>query len=331
MKKPNISVNLDLFQDPDTPGFPKSLDSWKTALVEVKADIVRVIDHPNANVFRGFAFPPRGIFRGSDEQKNLEHMLAWLVVRPSWMDTLGDSLRSGALPNAQQWRTFLRGVALELELVRVDNRQQTSEAPATAISTSHSRRRGSKLKEAARDIFPQDLPKKEDMRMLVWNDHVVWRRTGGLGFSAIDSQHLIWDTEEHNFRAELITLDRLIMQCMWATDEGNKIRSKKLDAMWPDGGVSIISLPNESIGVAAEDWIKRCPFVEAFQNIVMDWPGDVPRLLTQHSFSSNVNGQVYWHRLMMEKVERLAAGHYCQAFFDHFGRAPSIPRIFPVG
>jgi hypothetical protein len=66
-KQPNLSVNLDLFKDLDAAYFLKITNSWQKTLTEVNFDIMRVIDHPDAKNFRGFAFPPQNISRRGDE------------------------------------------------------------------------------------------------------------------------------------------------------------------------------------------------------------------------------------------------------------------------
>ncbi|KAF9441794.1 hypothetical protein P691DRAFT_799070 [Macrolepiota fuliginosa MF-IS2] len=59
---------------------------------------------------------------------------------------------------------------------------------------------------------------------------------------------------------------------------------------------------------------KRHPYVVAFHSILADWPV----------------GSSIWDRVMLERVETLAAKFYCQTFFDYFGRAACAPHVFPL-
>ncbi|KXN81810.1 hypothetical protein AN958_03740 [Leucoagaricus sp. SymC.cos] len=100
--------------------------------------------------------------------------------------------------------------------------------------------------------------------------------------------------------------------------------------MWPNDIILMTALPSGDSGITARDWKTRGRFVQAFQRILVDWPGDVPSELAKILFHFNSGGRDVWHQLNMEKTEKLASRFYCQTFFDHFGRAPCIPHFFPV-
>ncbi|KAF9442850.1 hypothetical protein P691DRAFT_797940 [Macrolepiota fuliginosa MF-IS2] len=248
------------------------------------------------------------------------------------MGTLGGATaRAVPLPNPQQWHTYLRGVALGLELTRPDN----CKLPGTLLAPpskelSRLMRRGAKFKEAAKEIFTICMPTMKAFQFLVWHDRVVWRHNQ-LDFPALNWRLLVWDAQEHNFRLEFLTLDHCILASIWATTEGAVVRNGKFGAMWPDEVVLMAELPEDgSIGLAAGDWKKRARFVKAFRRIIMDWPGEIPEQLSQLSFHQRAKGSDVWNEPVMKRVETLASTHYCQIFFDYFGRAPCIPCIFPT-
>lgn len=332
-KKPiHTPINFDLFNVVHLPYQTHPLDSWKKALADVQTNHHRIIQHPDATLFRGYAFPPPRLFCSDDNGKNEEYMLGWLVVRSAWMGNLGESSKS-PLPNPQQWRTYLRGIALDLELLRADQRKQPAVLPPPSIPrvTSHTARRRAKDRESLKDIFRIYVPSRKALQFITWNGRIVWNHNQ-LHLQPIDRQLIVWDVEEHNFRVELTTLDHLIMATMWNEHDGRAIRERKLNALWPQGVVLSLEVPSESsCGIAAKDWVRRCPYVEAFRDIMMDWPGHIPESLRRLSIRQGVQvgDEIEWDETAMEKVERLVAAHYCQTFFDHFGRAPSVPRRFP--
>ncbi|KAJ3563556.1 hypothetical protein NP233_g8867 [Leucocoprinus birnbaumii] len=331
-KRPNISINKDLFRQSSSAYMPNMPDVWKRALQSIDANTDRVVQHPDIHLFRGYAFPPAHMFCGEDDKKSLEHMLGWLVVRNSWIGSFGDVARTSALPGPQQWRTYLRGIALGLELTRPDDRKQASSMPETGQSTrSHSTRRGAKLKEKAREIFESiQVPSKNTLQHILWNGSCVWRRNE-LHFSILDRRVLVWDVIDHNFRIELMTMDQLLMAKEWKNTGTRLFREIKLNALWPNVLLLSTELPSPlNSGLTVDNLERRRPLIEAFRRIVMDWPGDTPQLLSRLSFHKCVDGKDIWDEEMMIKVEALAAAHYCQVFFDHFGRAPCVPCTFPV-
>jgi hypothetical protein len=334
-KKPiTTAINFDLFKVVDLPYQTHPLESWKKALADVKAHPHRIIQHPDTALFRGYAFPPPHLFCSADNRRNEEYMLSWLVIRSVWMGNLGESSDT-PLPNPQQWRSYLRGIALDLELLRIDERKMPVLPPppsSTRGVTSHSARRRAKDKEALKNIFKIYVPSQKALHWIPWNNHIVWSHNQ-LNLRPLDRELIVWDVEEHNFRVELTTLDHLVMATMWGEREGRVARDRKLNALWPQGVVLSLQVPDKATcGIATKDWVKRCPYVEAFRDIIMDWPGHIPEMLRRLSIrreEAQVGAETVWDESAMEKVESLAALHYCQTFFDYFGRAPSVPRKFP--
>jgi len=314
----------------------RPLDSWKNALKNVIKDRSRIIQHDNLLTFRGYAFPPSHIFCADNVAHGLDRMLAWLVVRTSWMATVGDETSHDVpLPNPQHWREYLRNIALQLELTQADDQVQNT--PNTAPSVTHksksrqncSAARKAKYKQAVTDIFAINVPSKEILQRISWNGRVVWR-PDYIDFPILERKLLVWDAQEHNFRLELMTLDRCLLGHIWSTSEGAAMREQMFSALWPNDVIFMAELPVQAQGISAADWRSRCSFVETFRRIIMDWPGTTPQALSTLSFHSCVEGEDVWDRVGMEKVERMAASHYCQTFFDYFGRAACIPHILPV-
>lgn len=313
------------------------LGPWRDALASIKPDLALIVDHPDLLTFRGFAFPPSHLFCGETEAINLERMLAWVMIRTGWMGLFADPSHCDTpLPNPQNWRDYFHDVAMRFEFTRPDNRlRATSDSTAASTASQKAKKpkfsavRRAKAQKVAQDIFTIQIPPRESLRSLTWHGHTVWQ-PGQVDFPVFFRKSLLWDIQEHNFRLELLTLDRCLLPAIWKTAEGSANRDQKFTALWPDDVVLMEQLPASTSGISAEDWQVRAPFVEAFRQIVVDWPGEVPQQLSNLTFGATVNGHLVWNQAGMERVEGLIAQHFCQTFFRYFARPPSVPHILPI-
>lgn len=291
----------------------------------MNADPTRVIEHNQRSLFRGFTVPDGLIFL--DEKNGREYLLAWLVIRTSWMSTLtGFERRQTALPNPQQWRIYLRQIGLEYKLVRKNDRQSHLPNPT---GTSRAGCRKQKCLDSARDIFTAPKPNRDFLTSISWNHHIVWTK-GSINLEVMDYRVAVWDVQEHNFRAELFSLDRCIMRDLWNSPWLERSREQKVQAVFFSESTVMVSLPSGFKSIASELPADRCSFVEAFRRLLADWPGETPRSLAALEFRKQVDGEEIWNFDVMHVVERMAFSFYCQTFFDYFGRAPTIPHTYPV-
>jgi hypothetical protein len=331
--KRNLAINKALFTDLAGPTAMKNPAAWRRALQAVVVDVERVIDHPDQHIFRGYAFPPPHVFCSSDSQNPLELMLAWIVVRPSWMEKFSGEAAS-VLPNPQQWRNYLRDKALDLELVRKDTRKKNTVAAPPLSSTSkgvpRSRSRNGKLKDAAREIFTNEVPSSDKVTSLTWCKRTVWERGRDVEFPLSYQQMLVWDVQEHNFRLELMTLDQAIVPEIWKSPEAKAARVEKITALWPNDFILMKDLPSKSLGLAAKDISVRRFFLRALQLLLVDWPGETPKKLSAFVLREFVDDQMKWHEKALQEFEVAASQFYCQTFFTYFGRAPCVPPELPT-
>lgn len=335
-KKKNIglAINKILFTDLGGPTATKAPNSWRCALEAVVVDRERVIKHPNQQIFRGYAFPPPHILCSPDGQNNSELMLAWIIIRPSWLARFGADAAS-VLPNPQQWRNYLRDVALELELLRKDTRRSNLIAASSSSSTSKDapghkgRNRKSKSKDPSRAIFTIEVPSSDQVTLVTWCKQTVWERNSVVEFPLLCQKMVVWDVQEHNFRLELMTLDRTMLADLWESPQTKAARMDKLAAIWPNDFVLMKDLPTKSMGLAAQDLSLRRFFLRAFQDLLADWPGETPKKLSSFILRDFVDERMRWHKAALNEFEVVASKFYCQTFFDYFGRAPCVPPKFP--
>jgi hypothetical protein len=182
---------------------------------------------------------------------------------------------------------------------------------------------------ANNDIFICRKPNKDDLSTISWNNHVVWV-PGCVDLHLMDFQLGVWDSHEHNFRAELISLDRCIMSEVWKNPRAGMDRERKLRAVFFSEILLMVSVPPGFKSIASQDAKDHCSFVDGFRLVLADWPGTVPACLKTLQLRKQLDGEDVWDFEAMRLVERKAYPFYCQTFFDHFGRAPSIPHTYPL-
>ncbi|KAJ3566667.1 hypothetical protein NP233_g6859 [Leucocoprinus birnbaumii] len=341
-----FTVNKQLFDAKSLPHHPEPIDAWKKALQSIDTS-VELVDHPRQSLFRGYAFPPPLLFSSPNEERNIDTMLAWILIRPSWISLISTPSRTKPLPGPQQWRDFLNKLALDLELVWKDTRtsiakQSRVDPPETNLSKSTSvtqstagcgkkkkaNTRRLNLKSAIPEIFSFPAPSKSQLQLIEWEGRRVWD-SGAVPLSSQDRKLIVWDSQEHNFRLELLSLDRVIMESVWATAAGRAARETKHKNVWPDGVCFMLGLPTGGMGMGGSDVKARYPFIKAFRDIVVNWPGIDSRKLGDMTFPGEMEAGQGSEQARVDDVERAVAKIYCQQFFAHFGRAPCIPHCFP--
>ncbi|KAJ3566228.1 hypothetical protein NP233_g7127 [Leucocoprinus birnbaumii] len=318
-----MSINKERFQQSNSPLSLWTIATWVDALRSVDTDPRRILQHNQRSLFRGYMFPdPPALL---DEKNGKENLLGWLLIRPSWISTLtGFEPRHATLPSPQQWRSYLRELALDYELVRKDERKFHN---SIVQGMSRQARRNQWQREAAKEIFTAPKPIRDLVTSIPWNGHAVWTPTN---LSLLDNDYrlAVWDSHEHNFRAELISLDRCVMRDAW---KDGKEREHKIRAIFYDKTIFMMQVPSRFKSIASERATDRCTFVEAFRTLVTDWPGEIPKKLAALEFRKEVGFEVVWDFDLMGTVEVMAFKYYCQLFFDYFGRAPTIPHSLPTG
>ncbi|KAJ3567634.1 hypothetical protein NP233_g6237 [Leucocoprinus birnbaumii] len=335
----NFGINNALFKASSSPYSPQPRLAWSNALSAVKRDLARVIDHPTTEIFRGYAFPPPHVFCTPNESNSKDAVLAWLAIRGEWMAKLTRD-RDLVLPTPQQWRMKLRKIALALELTRSSSMPPyTSRSTLSTTSQNSSggsiprkKIRSRLAKEAAEEIFTIRIPSKQDLNCIIWYDRAVWNRIGSHELPLLHRQLAAWDCQEHNFRIELVKLDRAMLPSVWKTVEGAAERNAKFNALWPDNFVLMRDVPLRPIGLSAPNWLDRREFVEAFREIILAWPGEALqplRSMLPYRIDEWSGGK-QWDEKLLEEVEEIAAKSYCQVFFDYFSRAASVPPVLPT-
>ncbi|KAI6140792.1 hypothetical protein BKA82DRAFT_4362707 [Pisolithus tinctorius] len=294
--KTSTAPNVDLPQDFDDPAFPAHIYSWHTALTDVNKDPKRI----RASVPKiAYFFPHPALFmRGESSERRQRYLRNWLVARAGWITRLAASDASPVIPRL--WRDYLNTIP-------------------DRISISFS---GNQIREAA-DIFgPEFVKVQHDVP-----SHVQFRDiTIGLAdLATIDSAtkgKILWDLYEHNFRFELVALDRLLVPALWSNVESERL--DQVRQIFPgDSELTMFAepFPVKDQGLASLEPQTKLEYVERFRMLLASWPGFPPDLGT--SLPSSASPARVW------AVEKRLALFYVQSFFDNFGRLPIVLRLIP--
>jgi hypothetical protein len=304
-QKEKGSSGRDLFSDVDKPFMPHAIPSWTTALANV--DKTRL-----QKATLGYAFPDPNMIAGSSNCS--KYIVNWLACRAAciWRFT-NEHCNLFEQAKSQDWRDFLsRSIERQLD----DNGDPL---PVTSESTQAQVR-----KRKAAEFFSAVFPLKEKPETVFWHDHAILagdptRMQEDLTLEV--TTEILWDLFEHNFRFELLALDRMIHTLEWGSSPAYIVRDNLLRGVFfdedgdSDGAYVVSGIPDENYGLAANDWRKRHGFVETLRQVMLTWPRS--HLLPQDVLSKDYDS------FLREEIS--VATFYCQTFYDVFGRAAVIP------
>ncbi|KAI6142215.1 hypothetical protein BKA82DRAFT_4361212 [Pisolithus tinctorius] len=133
---------------------------------------------------------------------------------------------------------------------------------------------------------------------------------------------ILWDLYEHNFRFELVALDRLLVPALWSNVESERL--DQVRQIFPgDSELTMFAepFPVKDQGLASLEPQTKLEYVERFRMLLASWPGFLPDLGT--SLPSSASPARVW------AVEKRLVLFYVQSFFDNFGRLPIVLRLIP--
>jgi hypothetical protein len=136
------------------------------------------------------------------------------------------------------------------------------------------------------------------------------------------AREVAWELSEVAFRVELAELDLKLVPSMGRHDLCK--REDLLQKVFPGSRYTMPDMPPPLKGLGASGVWDRLESLEALRELVSRWPKCPQNLLTPSQFVGQLR------ELDLEEFEQRLACFYCQAFFDMFGRAPALPRRFPI-
>lgn len=250
-------------------------------------------------------------------------MLAWLATRAKWMEWLIDNQDDvKRYPRPQVWRDTLTDVAGKMGLMSLLGKSGPE-------SVSNSRPQAKRRKLSNDDKPPLDLSQINGPIDICWNgeDLVSAAVLSSQLYEVPDriAREVVWDLYEHNFRLELLALDRCAVPRGSMSQLEGLQRDDRVRQCFPNDSLVNLDVPVEDRGLGASDWGHRMQWIEALRRVMSAWPHCPEALKTTSAVNSVGTGFITGDKKMVSDVERMAYPFYCQTFFNYFGRAPSVP------
>jgi len=319
-----FDVNIKKFKMPTTPMMPELSPLWVDALSHVSVDWRRIWDHTRRPNMKGYALPDPFIFvgEGVGEVRALKNLICWLFIRTSWLarTTTNDKDNIVLMPTPQQWRDYLVKVAASTGL-------EAARGPRANSS------RRNELATTGFDRFHEAMGFNGSPRDVYWRGSIVGRAVdfieGRLSISVDTMREVVWDLFEHNWRMELLSLDRILRPRSAMTAAQRTEREALVSDVVPRGMFVLQSPSTRDEGLAVREWKDRAEYVETFRQLLSTWLVPGAEVLEQMSAGRLQGTSFVTDQATLESVERRAYHFYCQTFFEYTGRAPTIPFPFP--
>ena len=292
---------------------PPSIEAWMVALQSVDRDS-DCINNVVSKV-KGYRFPDPGLFILTTLKD--VYLATWLSARPAWMWGMMKEISptGGGGPicvPSQWWRDFLHRGCFDH-----DSSFHTL-ATSKAITMKGCSKTGQRNQEVTR-IFHHHMGSE-----LKKVESVFWR---GRWLMQEDIAHLepgiiveiLWDLYKHNWRLELVSLDRVVVPSMWLPREAQN-QDALLKSLFHNNDYLVSQFLNSNHGLTAMVWKDWVPYLKIFHKIMLSWPG-FP--LSGNSLKLTSPAEVTF-------IKKFLANFYCQTFFDFFGRAPITPHRLPL-
>lgn len=282
---------------------------WADALAAVDTSPECLVEQTKTVPHFGhYALPDPALFiTPADDKKKVAYLLTWLRARPALLYRL-QKQESTALSN-QTWRDFLemgRSDKLRDNTAAAARREEIRKIMGGVLKTAG-------VSEASPDanLAPAYWRDEELAHDKLPRPSVFWE--------------ILWELYELNFRVELFSLDRRASKNPLVDAE---ISIQRLQRCFPDTSeFPFVKIPYVNVGLVANDWRERLPFILALVNVMSSWGGSKPMV-----FQYRLHGVEQFSQDRALELEREAAVFYTQTFYNYFGRASIIPHciLLPV-
>ena len=223
------------------------------------------------------------------------------------------------MPLPQRWRDFLVHIANTTGL--------------EIRGSGGARRRDTRSDSVVMQSFIEDMSAFKVPVDIYWGKQLVRSakdiRNGEITILPMFAKEMVWDLCEHNFRMELLSLDRILVPRKYMSASQRSEREAKVADVVPQGLFTWSKPLLKDEGLAGRLWEDRMEYVEAFRVLLSSWPGSTAGVLAVMSAGSWLGSTFISDRERVERVEAVAYPFYCQTFFEYSGRAPTVPFHLP--
>ena len=290
------------FEDRHTTFMPPCNPAWQEALKRVDRSRPAPIQE---HCWDYWLPDPAILANAANAERSHRYTWAWLRCRPAWIWLLqNDVLRSRRVkpPSITDWKHYLNFGT------HTEDAQQGDSATAAKKRL---------IVEYFHEAFGQEN--------LLSCDEVQWSQQP---FSGVEQQmrEIIWELCDIGFRIELRELDRALIPAPLDPIEGTEFEESRhavLQAVF--GTRSLLSRVQSltSEGFSATLVGDRVGALEGLRQVVLRWPGVSDAIRTISPLTTRTPAPE------LVKAERELCRFYCQTFWEHAGRAATIPRLWP--
>ncbi|TFK59398.1 hypothetical protein BDN72DRAFT_905882 [Pluteus cervinus] len=128
---------------------------------------------------------------------------------------------------------------------------------------------------------------------------------------------LLWEMAEYNFRCDLVSLHHRIRRPDVTPSTGEERLAAALSIHPDSSGIFDFDQTSGTNGLASPVPQARIFVLRSLRQLMQCWSGDRPPILNANDPSIS--------SAYIATLESAIATYFCQTFFNHFGRVPSIP------
>ncbi|KAF8834074.1 hypothetical protein BDN67DRAFT_915687 [Paxillus ammoniavirescens] len=244
---------------------------------------------------------PTLFMKVSSVERRTHYLTNWLTMRSAWIAHLSISDPTPII--SRRWRDFLNDVSEDL------------------TSTSYS----TKLKDEAVQLFGPDFLaiRRNELGPTVGFCNMVLLLKDLVNIDNVTFGKILWDLYEHNFRFELITLDKRVVPNLWPSKDSTCL-DEVLKIFPGDVMVTMCSVPfpANNKGLASNEPSEKRGYLENLCLVMSSWPGFPADV--SYPIPPSAASECIW------SIEKKLALFYCQMFFDYFGRPPIVLHQIPT-
>ena len=185
-------------------------------------------------------------------------------------------------------------------------------------SHQKSHTKSSQLHAHAHD-FLQNCIETEEVTLIGLEKGVPkWKGSVVETLSDAECEEILWELSELNFRFELLALDS---RATATTNSTMPDRQALISACFPgcnSSSLLVADLGTANHGLADINSEERALYLHALKKLMMEWRGEVPSIIKAEKFK--------WKEKEMDDLESAITKFYVQSFYNHFRRAPIVPR-----
>jgi len=179
--------------------------------------------------------------------------------------------------------------------------------------------KSSKHRQNARDFLQNCLDAAEGVDLVSFDGQLEWNGKAVESPSSLEREEILWELAELNFRFELCALDARAT----TVTADPRCRQELIAACFPGGkdGTSsllVADLGMANHGLASQNWEEKAPYLQALRKVVVTWHGEIPPIIQTEKYQ--------WAKQEIEDLENAVATFYVRSFYNHFHRAPVVPR-----